>query len=497
MIKKISDYFKVSRPLIFYPWLILILFIVKKFDLINLHPSWGSILIFLSANIIVLFIAFKILKLFTRDRLKTWLLAAILLLLLLYYSKIIEFFSRLPFLQKVLASLPALLHQLFFILLYILIIYLSTKYKGSLVKLSIYLNYLFLALILYISVAIFSQKPNKITLANKLEITQNRQSDIGKKLPDIYYIILDAYTSNKSLKDYWNYDNVELTDFLKSKGFRLETGSRTNYNITEYSLCSTLNMSYLANIPGTRSENPVRILNLKNLIRNSQVIRFAVKNGYRITNLSFFDLPETPRYYDDFYTIGRDLLDGTSYKGVLKRLTIDWNNASSHNKIFSLEKINPGILNKLKIRDKNDTIPNFIYAHIMMPHDPYLFDEFGRIHENDSVFISTFKDLYLGQLKYANKLIISTLDSIIKNYSSTPLVIIIQGDHGYRYLTEKNKMDESMTILNAYYFSDHSYSDIYNSISPVNTFRVVFNKYLNAGFPLIRDTSYNVFYESQ
>jgi hypothetical protein len=44
-----------------------------------------------------------------------------------------------------------------------------------------------------------------------------------------------------------------------------------------------------------------------------------------------------------------------------------------------------------------------------------------------------------------------------------------------------------MSILNAYYFSDGPPRELYDSITPVNTFRVVFNHYFNANMPLLKD----------
>ena len=53
-----------------------------------------------------------------------------------------------------------------------------------------------------------------------------------------------------------------------------------------------------------------------------------------------------------------------------------------------------------------------------------------------------------------------------------------------------------MSILNAYYLpdiNDDGEDNTYNNITPVNTFRLVFNKYLNTSFDLLDD---HVFYSS-
>jgi hypothetical protein len=49
---------------------------------------------------------------------------------------------------------------------------------------------------------------------------------------------------------------------------------------------------------------------------------------------------------------------------------------------------------------------------------------------------------------------------------------------------------ERMTILNAYYFPDSRYDDLYQRISPVNSFRVVLNTFFGASLELLPDKSY-------
>ena len=65
-------------------------------------------------------------------------------------------------------------------------------------------------------------------------------------------------------------------------------------------------------------------------------------------------------------------------------------------------------------------------------------------------------------------------------------VIIIQGDHGIFASYCKDK-DNLYKILNAYYFPDRDYSLLYQKITPVNSFRVIFNKYFNAEMKLLED----------
>jgi len=43
--------------------------------------------------------------------------------------------------------------------------------------------------------------------------------------------------------------------------------------------------------------------------------------------------------------------------------------------------------------------------------------------------------------------------------------------------------------LNAVYFPDHDYRMLYPQMSPVNTFRIVFNHYFGQNLPLLKDST--------
>ena len=72
---------------------------------------------------------------------------------------------------------------------------------------------------------------------------------------------------------------------------------------------------------------------------------------------------------------------------------------------------------------------------------------------------------------------------------------MIQGDHGpVSYVGEeevlKSNMWEQHAILNAYYFPGAKYDLLYPSVSPVNSFRIVFNTFLGGDYPLLPDKNY-------
>jgi hypothetical protein len=149
----------------------------------------------------------------------------------------------------------------------------------------------------------------------------------------------------------------------------------------------------------------------------------------------------------------------------------------------------------------------FVYAHVIAPHPPFVFDEHGNIVDHDEPFTLFDANYYLRdhtqksyingyrrQLQYINVLVLETVQTILAR-SQTPPIIIIQGDHGpgshlHWGSLEKTLPAERFGILNAYYFPDQEYASLYPSISPVNSFRVVLNQFFDGKYELVPDRHY-------
>ncbi|MEJ2562143.1 MAG: hypothetical protein P8Z42_05575, partial [Anaerolineales bacterium] len=81
----------------------------------------------------------------------------------------------------------------------------------------------------------------------------------------------------------------------------------------------------------------------------------------------------------------------------------------------------------------------------------------------------------------------------------TPPVIILQADHGPRSLLDwkspsPQAIHETFSILNAYCFPGKSTDTLYPGISPVNSFRILFNLYFGMDYSLLPDESYYSYY---
>jgi hypothetical protein len=69
----------------------------------------------------------------------------------------------------------------------------------------------------------------------------------------------------------------------------------------------------------------------------------------------------------------------------------------------------------------------------------------------------------------------------------TPPVIILQADHGAGVVPGQN---QRAAILNAILIKEECRDMLYPSITPINTFRVVFNCYFSAGLELADDDAF-------
>jgi hypothetical protein len=83
-------------------------------------------------------------------------------------------------------------------------------------------------------------------------------------------------------------------------------------------------------------------------------------------------------------------------------------------------------------------------------------------------------------------LIKEVTESILKQNKNS--VIIIQGDHGFRYLKKikpSDIFDERFSILNTIYLPDSNYIGFPDTMKAANTFRYVLNNYFGTKYKIL------------
>ena len=84
--------------------------------------------------------------------------------------------------------------------------------------------------------------------------------------------------------------------------------------------------------------------------------------------------------------------------------------------------------------------PNFVFAHLVIPHHPFVFGANGEELNSIEASVPPFEEYkvkYPVQVTYINKRMEAIIDIILSS-SSRPPIIIIQGDHGPAHLTSSN-----------------------------------------------------------
>jgi len=330
-------------------------------------------------------------------------------------------------------------------------------------------------------------------------------SDIPSELPDVYYIILDQRVRSDILKEFLGYDDSAFLTQLADRGFFVADKSNSNYMETRRSISSTLYCMYLNELVGHISKQSITGSMLKVLIQSNQVFELFRKCGYTMVSFGNRYVPVEIRNVDIFYPNGSSsgpLLD--EYTNELVSNTVITDVFGFFAGRQTIKSYQEGVLNTFEKLGETAKLqsPHFVYCHIISPHQPYIFDENGVIVQPDKPFrwygvggmpTEERNQKYLAQLKFINKKTIEALDNILAN-SEKPPVIILQADHGVQWKFGKEReIHDSRTyfaILNAYYFPDSDYSQLYESISSVNTFRVILNKYFGANFKLLEDRNY-------
>lgn len=324
--------------------------------------------------------------------------------------------------------------------------------------------------------------------------------------PDIYYLLFDAYTSSTLLQSVFNYNNP-IDSFLRSKQFYIVRHSRSNYNLTPFSISSCFNLDYLPHLDPDADFLMDNYLPGIYSVYKSELPRLLEKEGYSIVNNSVFDLenhpPRIPLYnswhIDNLY----------NYHNIFKRMDNDigWL-VRKHVPLPAWPGSNidyAGLRNDFLAKTltslqqtirtpQND--PRFVYAHFILPHSPYSFDSSGNLITSPPEFGMTRPQLrtaYLQQLGYTNKIMQELVEDIFA-HTKRPVVIIIQGDHGIRF-PEKQDKDLQFPNLNAMYFYNQDYRQLKDTMTNINTFRVVLNTFFGKHFPMLRDTSYFLKYK--
>ncbi|HOW91706.1 MAG TPA: hypothetical protein PK883_05250 [Anaerolineaceae bacterium] len=311
--------------------------------------------------------------------------------------------------------------------------------------------------------------------------------------PDIYYLVFDEFSGLEAMREYFNSTEVDgFKAFLEGKGFFVGEKVFGSSNHTVHQMAVRMNYN---EYPYVQGDQPI----WHEALANARGIAYLDAKGY--TTMVFEEIsmlhPTLPKIKADYlyrynYNSGEDL--GTLFDEY-GMLVADTTMAYAFERLYKVG--NPDDLmhhdflffTKERLPNLEDIPgPHFVYAHLMIPHQPFMFDRNGALV--DSAFFRNW-NYYEGQYIYTMKYIEELVTDILKNADpDNPPVIILQSDHGAR-IHEDNKelsgfpQDMLRNILFALYLPGYDTSTIAQDENPINTLPIVFNHYFGDNIPLM------------
>ncbi len=345
-----------------------------------------------------------------------------------------------------------------------------------------------------------------------------------KDPPDIYFIVLDSYARADLLKSFFGYDNEPFLNQLRERGFFVADQSVSNYGYTRLCLASTLNLNYVDPafiVPVHKLQGET--LPISGMIRHNAVTAFLKSHGYTFiafgSGASGTEIPGADVYLKPRFGItefSKALINLTPIRSILNRSSYRLDLAMMRDRIVYMLDTLPHL--------HKERSPIFVFAHLMAPHSPHVFDAEGKVlrvvndadmaglNDEDTAptrqeteapvdpqyqrLVEDVKKGYRDEVTYLNRRVIEVVDAILKENPNS--VFIIQGDHGPRMSISFNKvfdLDAHIAdythILNTYYLPGVDANAVLTrDITPVNSFRVVLNAYFGTELPMLESQSH-------
>jgi hypothetical protein len=337
----------------------------------------------------------------------------------------------------------------------------------------------------------------------------NNYIETRRTLPDIYFILLDEYARTDVLSDLFCYNNSDFLASLQSNGFYVVEKSRSNYSVTQFSLASVLNMTYLDNLTTKMSAGSQDLAPVISMIKRNQFFSFLKSRGYKIVSFvakySSLEIENVDHYIECNRTLSEfaEMLIRTTPLRVFlysKFLLKGGLYSSDRNRIRNTLEY---LVKMPDLREKLGT-PILIFAYFSCPHVPFVFDKEGREisplmdfyqpGQWDLINREEYKKYYIGQLQFISDKILNVVETIIKQ-SVVPPIIMLVSDHGTAlqvYWSDplKSNTKERVANFEACYFPGGGSNLLYKDVTLINLPRIILKYYFRQEIDLLPDKSY-------
>jgi len=489
MKQTLKDIFK--GPVVFYPPLFAAFPVLFLYAYNISETSMSEVWLPLVISVAAALVLWAVLSLILHSLAKAGLATAIFLLFFFSYGHLYDVLEWAVFMPKHAYLLPIML----FIWGYC--VYFIGRAKRDFRITTKFFN---ITAVVLVAINLFNIGVYQVKLARMSDVTPEESSEQTvaspaelSTLPDIYFIILDEYAHPDIMKGWYDYDNSGFINSLEDKGFFIASESKSLASHTSQVLAQILNMEYFN---GEGWSEPTY-----QKIAYNEVAHFLKARGYHYivfgNNFARYTWEKYAKNNVDLYL---DYHGYNSSSMVTEFMYILWSTTmlqpfyvyvtgSQYEDSYRCQTLY--MLEELEALSELEG-PKFVLAHFICPHTPFVFGPNGEYVAPANWFNYEDKQFYLGQYIFISAEIEKVIDVLLRE-SEIPPIIILQSDHGTRTRTNHPRTDypvgdyDWQKILNAMYLPGMDYDILSDSISPVNTFRLIFNHYFGADYPLLED----------
>lgn len=248
--------------------------------------------------------------------------------------------------------------------------------------------------------------------------------------PDVYYIVLDSYASHALLQDRFGYDNSAFLGELRELGFTV--GDCTSHaGFTAPSLTKYLNADPDLEFSQGSVTHPL----LRSTLEGRGYATWAFSSGWVWTEMVDADRYFQPAYgpLSEFEAFALQLTP------LAKLINVDRARAD-------MLRRRAGVVFDHLADAATDQQSQFVFAHVIQPHPPFVFDADGNPTdaadfvnpvwaygdtETPEFVQSDYDRGYIGQVEYIGKVIPALMRQIVTAAPGSK--IILAADHGPWY----------------------------------------------------------------
>lgn len=311
--------------------------------------------------------------------------------------------------------------------------------------------------------------------------------------PDIYLIVFDGYPRADALRFAFDFDNRPFQDSLRKLGFTMPDESRSNYVWTFLSLSSMLNMTYHDSLAAQLGPDSNDRTIPFSRIRENLVVERLRGLGYTYVHMnSTWNGTSSSQQADVALSCGNPAAE------PFQAFVIQTSWLAAINAWLGSQLARCHLDNFDNVADAASLPgPKFVFAHFIPPHHPYLFNEKGEVLQEATVAdqfrggtLWDERDAFVAQLRFINDKIVMLVNGILSGQRSEAVILLVS-DHGIRAPRE----DEQATLAVRFasfvaYRTPEGDRIIPRNITPVNLFRVIFNRYFGSDYDMLPNRHY-------